>query len=638
VIADGTRGNSRDGSGERALPSGVRAVVVLALAACAAGLPARGARAADRIRVELLPPPRDMLERDLKRIVGLRAEAERIRGLKLRVQPPWLRRTRTDVYRYYSRTISGRGREREVRLATALYAAFGFWGPDFDLVGVQLKAQTGAIGAFYVPEERSFTLVPQEGVRLNKFVQMEKDAQVVHEYVHALQDQHLNLSGLRMNAGNDRGSAVRALVEGDAVLAMSIFTVGRMQGRKNEKRLLPVTREMARRRAGMAQVLRMPDMKRAPPIVGVAMVFPYTGGARFVERAWRKGGWAEVNRCYRVPPISTEQVIHPEKYFRPRGEPIEDPVVISLPKVPAGVLPGRRLIDEDTLGEMEISVLLSGVVGGARARSAAAGWGGDRYAAYERTAGPRAESLVLCWLSVWDREMDAREFFAAYAQLLDGKCGVERKEVDGPAGGVGIGRARGGGSRRGRDLPAGRPDVEGRSPAPAAEVPARSGARREGCSGREEMSGDSGGERRDRSRSPHDEERILREEEEALLHDQDRQFFSRDTRGLPVKDVSGFCVNHPKRQAMAACAECGKLICGECFYASGGGHAFCRECMESSRLVDAEPQILGRFVEPTDNPPSPRNAVLAVIIVMFLLALLAAAFIAWGALSGAEGS
>jgi hypothetical protein len=261
-------------------------------------------------------------------------------------------------------------------------------------------------------------------------VQLEQDAQVVHEYVHAIQDQHLNLSGLRMNAGNDRGAAVRALLEGDAVLAMSIFTVGRLQGRKSERHLLAVGREVARRRAGLASILKMPEMRKAPPIVGVSMVFPYTGGSAFVERAWRKGGWAEVNRCYRVPPISTEQIIHPDKYFRPRGQPIEDPVRISLPPVPDGVLPGGKLIDDDTLGEMEISVLLSPVVGGARARSAAAGWGGDRYAAYERTAGPRAGELVLCWLSVWDRELDAREFFRAYARLLDRKCGIRRSPLD----------------------------------------------------------------------------------------------------------------------------------------------------------------------------------------------------------------
>ncbi len=147
------------------------------------------------------------------------------------------------------------------------------------------------------------------------------------------------------------------------------------------------------------------------------------------------------------------------------------------------------------------------------------------------------------------------------------------------------------------------------------------------------MSPDPGSGAGRRSRFPQDEERILREEEEALLHEEDRQFFRRDTRGLPGKEVSGFCVNHPKRKAMAACAECGKLICGECFYASGGGHAFCRDCMEASRLVDAEPQILGRFVEPTESPPSARTAVIAVVVVMLLLAGCAALFIAWAVLS-----
>jgi hypothetical protein len=109
-----------------------------------------------------------------------------------------------------------------------------------------------------------------------------------------------------------------------------------------------------------------------------------------------------------------------------------------------------------------------------------------------------------------------------------------------------------------------------------------------------------------------------------------------DDRGRPAPRPDGPCANHPDRPAEAACAECGKALCPECFYASGGGHAFCRECMEASRLVDAEPQRLGRVVEVEDRP-SGRLAALAVLLALAVLALAGAAFVIWALLSGPGG-
>ncbi len=385
---------------------------------------------ADQEEPELLPAVRPLAKQELARFEALRAEAERIRGFKLKTAPSWGKRSRAEVYTYFLRHLNASGCEREVQLATALFAGFGFWKPDFDLPKVQLQAQSGAMGAFYMPSERSFTLVPSGPGKVSGYMRLEQDAQAVHEYTHAIQDQHLDLSGLKMFAGNDRGNAVRALVEGDAVLTMSAYAVGVRSGRAKESRLAYVTRETARRRAGTRATLRTPAMKRIPRIIGASMAFPYTGGSLFVERAYKRGGWAAVNRLYRTPPISTEQIMHPEKYFVPKGQPIEDPVEIALPELKAAEAGGLRRIDEDSLGEMSITVLLSGFVSSASARVAGTGWGGDRYVAYERTGGPDAGQLVISWLSVWDSEQDAREFFSAYAKVLDAKCGRKGRALD----------------------------------------------------------------------------------------------------------------------------------------------------------------------------------------------------------------
>lgn len=138
---------------------------------------------------------------------------------------------------------------------------------------------------------------------------------------------------------------------------------------------------------------------------------------------------------------------------------------------------------------------------------------------------------------------------------------------------------------------------------------------------------DFGEEGRRRSRFPQDEERILREEEQALLRDEDRQLMHQDDRGLAVARAGGKCANHPEVEAAAACTECGRQLCPACVFAAGGGHSFCKECMDASRLVDAEPQIIGTAVE-VDDPAGSRTALLALILALAVVAVAVALFVA----------
>ena len=65
------------------------------------------------------------------------------------------------------------------------------------------------------------------------------------------------------------------------------------------------------------------------------MIFPYFKGMVFCAKIANQGGWAAIDDVYRNPPLSTEQILHPEKY---RAKP-DFPMTIDL-----GTLkPGRRL-------------------------------------------------------------------------------------------------------------------------------------------------------------------------------------------------------------------------------------------------------------------------------------------------------
>ena len=127
----------------------------------------------------------------------------------------------------------------------------------------------------------------------------------------------------------------------------------------------------------------------------------------FCAKLTNKGGWAAIDEVYRDPPLSTEQILHPEKY---REKP-DYPMSIDLGSLAAGE--GWKEAGRNVLGEMQLAILLKKHGG----KAAAAGWDGDRYAVFE---GPKGK-LGLVWASTWDSEDDAREFMRGYVSCQSEK-------------------------------------------------------------------------------------------------------------------------------------------------------------------------------------------------------------------------
>jgi hypothetical protein len=148
-------------------------------------------------------------------------------------------------------------------------------------------------------------------------------------------------------------------------------------------------------------------IKNAPPIITESMIFPYFKGMVFCAKLTNTGGWSALDQVYKSPPLSTEQVLHPEKYqLHP-----DLPMSIDLGTLKAG--DGWKEVGRNVLGEMQLGVMLRRHSG----KTAAPGWDGDRYAVFE---GPKGE-LALAWLSTWDSEQDAREFQQAYVTYQGSK-------------------------------------------------------------------------------------------------------------------------------------------------------------------------------------------------------------------------
>lgn len=276
----------------------------------------------------------------------------------------------------------------------------GFYDPDEDRVFVP-----------QVPASSAEDALMREGV-------------LSHEVHHALQKQHFGLPDLDEAATEDERLAHLALIEGDAVVAMAAY-LGSTYGapiRRTLRRVTDVTKtvpveRLAHEREASSQ------LEQALPIARAKLLFPYMDGARFVTDLFRAGGFELINRTYQSPPVSTEQVLHAQRYVDG-----DLPVPVRTPKPPDGY----RIVDSGRMGELQTRVVLSGCVAADVAERAAAGWGGDAYAT---ALGPKGR-VALSWATVWDTERDAQEFERALTS--NPKCWSGRS-VDSKFGGFGVG-------------------------------------------------------------------------------------------------------------------------------------------------------------------------------------------------------
>src|SRR5204862_5753927 len=122
-------------------------------------------------------------------------------------------------------------------------------------------------------------------------------------------------------------------------------------------------------------------------------------GTAFLATQYRRGGWAAVDRLWHEPPSSTEQILHPQKY-----QTGEAPVALSLPDLPGVLGPEWRLLEENTLCELDWRVLFEQYTDARTGERVGAGWGGDRFQLFKRD---RDNAVLLAGRTAWDTEEDA---------------------------------------------------------------------------------------------------------------------------------------------------------------------------------------------------------------------------------------
>ena len=345
----------------------------------------------------------DSRARDLcAQIQPIAQELTRISGMPLKHPVPCDFITKDKVNAFLENRVKDVAKPEEVRAEELTLKKFGLVPPDFNLARNTVDLLTEQAAAFYDYDKKKLFITDSTPSDTREPV-------LAHELAHALADQNYNLARfIRQGRKSDDGSTARlAVMEGQATWLMSEFLARKTgQSLKDSPSLVATMSSVSESGGG-----QYPVYDNSPLYLRLSLVFPYTKGMLFQNALFDRDhqyGFAEV---FLKPPISTQQIIHPEKYFagvKPTEPDLPDP---HLPK-------GYKSLVGGTLGELEHGVMLEQYSGKDAAADLAPHWRGSTFDLLENK---KLGRVVLLYAVEWDTVEAARKYFVAYRTQLQKK-------------------------------------------------------------------------------------------------------------------------------------------------------------------------------------------------------------------------
>ncbi|KAA3657898.1 MAG: hypothetical protein DWQ04_26755 [Chloroflexi bacterium] len=142
------------------------------------------------------------------------------------------------------------------------------------------------------------------------------------------------------------------------------------------------------------------------PIFTSEQQFREVNGIEFVQSLINIGQFDAVEAAWKNPPLSTEQVLHPQKYLDGEG-----PDAVDIPMLGTVLGDGWVQLVDDSFGELWLRAYLLQQLNAEQVETAVTGWGGGQFTVYGHNSGD-ALAMVL-WLT-WDTPTDSVEFAALY--------------------------------------------------------------------------------------------------------------------------------------------------------------------------------------------------------------------------------
>lgn len=350
-----------------------------------------------------------MLSGDEAEVV--KARVQKIRGLKLTADVPVSYLSVEETESRFRTEFAKQITQEEIDVDVEENKMIGLFPPDLKIERKDLADLTLELAGFYDNHHKDIVIIDRPVTvalpeRYKKAVAMLKKLDTMgtlgHELTHALQDQHFDIGAAqkKYKGNTDCELAYKAIVEGDATLSGFSVVTGRVDDQTMDyfdTHLQDIVPIFMGRTEGKPRAMTYP------------FIFQYTEGARFVAEAYHRKGWNGVNALFKGPPLSTQQIMHPDLYFD-HPTPAETVKLAGYEKV----LHDWKKVDEDTAGELMLKIMLERTMGeGTPYVEAARKWAGDRIVALQK-----GKALTVLWMLAFRDAGSADNFDQLYSGIL----------------------------------------------------------------------------------------------------------------------------------------------------------------------------------------------------------------------------
>jgi hypothetical protein len=281
--------------------------------------------------------------------------------------------------------------------------AFGLIPKGFPLDSFMLDVLTDQVAGLYDPKAKEFYIADWIAADEQKPV-------MAHELTHALEDQSFHIDPwIKAARPNDDAELARDSVsEGSAMAAMVDYT---LREEKMSVRDLPDVTTLIRSGA-VAEMDKDPKLSKAPIFIRDELLFPYLAGTSFSQQFLKAhAGWSDLKLVFQNPPVSTQQIIHPNLYLTG-----VKPWPVVLPDWKDIAPADWELLEENVMGEFGLDEVLKQFLGQQRADALSPAWTGDRYAVF---LDAKTKETALVFRLALDNNEDAQRFCGQYSEALE---------------------------------------------------------------------------------------------------------------------------------------------------------------------------------------------------------------------------
>ncbi len=329
----------------------------------------------------------------------------RYRGLDF-LQPVSKRiQTKQQTEQFLKQRISEEFSKEEINRAERLLKRLDLLPADYNYYTSMLELMTEQLAGMYDHKGKFLAIADWLPLEMQKPV-------LAHELTHALQDQHYGLDNyLSPDVTNDDNAlALSSLVEGDASLVMFAYSMLPMGEKVTD---IPDYVAFMEQQSALMEAA-LPLYSSAPRYIKQNLMFSYSYGTEFVKNFLLVHSWDDLKILYKNPPQTTEQIMHPEKFFN--GPDLPQDAQFLAEQHYGSHETNENEVTSNILGEFTTYLLLREHLDEVTARKGAEGWDGDLVTLTEKSGENSLEILRMTFC--WDSEAEAIEFREAYEQYL----------------------------------------------------------------------------------------------------------------------------------------------------------------------------------------------------------------------------